>query len=443
MTFVSRARRWLLLIVEYLGAQVAVRAISAASALLLINILPIQEYGIYTLFLASLTFLTGFSDFGATGSLLYFWRRANNRISIFAAYLQAVFRFRKLLFIGGALLSLIYIYGIARSKNYDEIEIAVGTGLMVIASWYMITTGTWLFAFRIIGRFRQSYVVEGAGEFAKLIIILLLWVINVRYSWAAMGSVLIGAFASASLAGYFSKRPNIIHKAHGVRMSHFADRAVWAQTVATMPWAIFFAVQGPLVVWLAATFGSVQNLAEVGALGRLGAIIGLISGFTISVFVPKLSNIQNDVKYFGYYITWLGVLFFIGSTLLIILWYWPKILLVLLGNQYKGLHVELFVAAVTAVVMTFEYFAGAINRARGWVAGQIVRISIIVLGQVISVAFLDFEFTADLLYFGLVTAILAMIVQLGFNFSGFLKIYLDFKNSKLSQKNSAKKRETE
>lgn len=419
MSFVSKARSWLLLVSEYAGVQIAVKALSAVGALLLINILPVEEYGVFTLLLATLTFLVSFSDFGATGSLLYFWRRAKKKVRIFSIYVHAVFRIRRSLFIGSAALSLIYLLGIYYFKQYDIVGIAVGSGLMILATWHLIQAGTWVYVFRVENHFKQSYVVEVAGELTKLIAVLLLWGTGFMYGWAAMACVLAGAYVSAKVASLFSGKGNTVKQVHGDRVMRIADGAVKGQVIPTIPWTIFFAVQGPLVAWLAATFGTVRSLAEVGALGRLGAIIGLISGFTISVFVPKLTHVHQEDLYLKYYLGWWLVLFGIGSILLGLIWIWPSVLLMLLGKQYKGLQIELFIAAATSVFMTFEYYAGAINRARGWIKGQALRIAVIVVGQVAMVPFLDFQLTADLLVFGLGTAILAMLVQLGFNVAGF------------------------
>src|SRR5262245_18549070 len=61
-------------------------------------------------------------------------------------------------------------------------------------------------------------------------------------------------------------------------------RKVLRYMLPTLPAAAYFAVQGPLVVWLSATFGGARNIAEVGALGRLGLVVGLFSGLTGTVF---------------------------------------------------------------------------------------------------------------------------------------------------------------
>lgn len=422
MSSFSIIKKWILIASEYAGAKFIIKGVSAGGAFLLINILPIEEYGVYTLFLATLTFLNGFSDFGATNSLLYFWRRAKKRGYIFSNYLNSVFRLRRSLFLGSAVLSLFYLLGITYVKKYEELSMVLGSVLMVAAAWSLMISATWAHVLRIENRFRQSYAVEAAGELAKLVAVMILWLFGLKYSWAAMSCVLVGALISSKVSKMYADSRVATGMVLDAREVRKVDRVVCGQVIPTIPWTIFFAVQGPLVAWLAAVFGTVSNLAEVGALGRIGAVIGLISGFTVSVVVPKLSHVDEEMKYLRYYVVWSGILLITGVVMLMAIWKWPDTILLVLGDQYKGLHIELLIASATAVIMTFEYFAGAVNRSRGWIHGQSIRIGIIVLGQLAMAVVLDFKTTIDLLFFGFGTAVLAMLVQVGFNVVGFSRI---------------------
>ena len=48
------------------------------------------------------------------------------------------------------------------------------------------------------------------------------------------------------------------------------------------------------MIWLAATFGGTTNLAQVGALGRLGLLVGFFSNLGQVVFLPKLVQIADE-----------------------------------------------------------------------------------------------------------------------------------------------------
>ena len=52
-----------------------------------------------------------------------------------------------------------------------------------------------------------------------------------------------------------------------------------------------------MIVWLAATFGGTRDIAEVGALSRLGLLVGIFSSLTGVVFLPRLAHVTDDRLY--------------------------------------------------------------------------------------------------------------------------------------------------
>jgi O-antigen/teichoic acid export membrane protein len=416
----GRLKRWLLLASQYAGAQLGIRAISSIAALLLVHLLSVQEYGIYTLLLANLTFLVGVSDFGATGSLMYFWRRSKARAAVFSSYLGAVFRLRQSLFLISAVGSLAYLVIISSLGKYELRTLAYGTSLMLAGTWFLIQVGTWLAVFRIQGRFTESYLVEATSEFVKLAGVATMWLAGFHSSTFAMATMLMGAIGAAWMIHRMNPATAGQVKAQGTSTERkLVKRAVLGQVLPAAPWTLFFVAQGPLIAWLAAGFGSVQNLAELGALGRISALIAMVSGFTIGVLIPRLSNVHDERTYFRYYVLWWVVLLAFGSLVLGIAWISPKYVLWLIGHQYSQLRTELALSLLTALVMTLEWYAGGINRARGWMGGQALRISVVLLGQAAMTPFLDFGRTVDLLMFSLGTAMLMLTVQLAQNLIGF------------------------
>jgi hypothetical protein len=185
-----------------------------------------------------------------------------------------------------------------------------------------------------------------------------------------------------------------------------------------LPGLIHFALQGPLVAWLAAYYGSVVNLAEVGALSRLGVLIGVIAGFTSTVFVPRLVAISDEAIFLRYYLLWWLVIIALGSVIMLAVTIFPEALLFLLGDAYSGLHTELIVMAATAVVWTWNGYVFGVNRARGWVKNQAYIVLVLIVGQLTMFVYLDFSTTLGVLLFGLGTGFIWLFYQLLLNVVG-------------------------
>ena len=188
------------------------------------------------------------------------------------------------------------------------------------------------------------------------------------------------------------------------------------------PSAAYFSIQGPLTVWLSAYFAGTQSVAEVGALGRLGLIFGLLSGFIGAVLIPRLSVVTDDAHYLRRYLQFWLVLAAFGAGVVALALAVPHWLLWLLGDAYSGLRDGVLVVAVTAVLTSWGGYVVGINNARGWVRLQPVAVAIFAAIQVTLVAVLDLSSTIGVLYYGLWSSLAGLLLQATINVVGFLAL---------------------
>jgi branched-subunit amino acid transport protein len=289
-----------------------------------------------------------------------------------------------------------------------------------LAAWSAIQSGIISYVLKLEQRFRQAYAVELSNEGIKLLAVGLIWILGFTTALAGMTSVALGALVAAFLATRllgqrFAK--GVIPKQ---RKDHHSSRVLLGQIMPILPGTIHFTLQGPLIAWLAAYYGSVMNVAEVGALGRIGALIGVISGFTGTVFVPRLLAISDEALFLKRYLHWWLVMLTFGGIMMLAVLAFPEVLLYLLGGSYSGLHTELVISAATAVIATWGAFSWHINRARGWVKYQPYRLPVILAGQIPMVIALDFATTRDVLLFSLGSMSLDVLFQTLISVFGFL-----------------------
>lgn len=413
-----RAVPLLRLATEYTAAHMAARLLAAVSGLLLVRLLPVGEYGFYTLVLSAFTFICTFSDLGATETLSFFRWRARKKNKPWVQYFHAVMRFRRMVFSFGFAAGTAFIFYTARHLDENLQNIFAGILLMGLGAWFSIQTGIVSYVLKLEQRFRQAYTLELGNEGIKLLVVVLIWLLGIATALAGMTAVVLGALAAATLAKVLWKtkpEPTQILTRH----SRKTTRILLNQVVPTLPGAIHFSLQGVLVTWLAAHYGSVTNVAEVGALGRLGVLISIVAGFTSSVFIPRLIVITDEALFLKRYLSWWLVLGLMGGSIILLVWIFPKELLFLLGESYSGLHKELLVVTATAVAGAWGGFAFNINRARGWVKYQPYSILFIIIGQIILFLVLDFSTTYGIVQFGLGTFLVGLSYQVLLNTQGF------------------------
>lgn len=417
----KRASPLLRLASEYTAAHMGTRILAALSGLMLVRLLPVNEYGFYTLGLTAFSFICVFSDLGATETLSFFRWRARKKNKSWVPYFHAVMRFRRTVFLFGFITSAAYIFYTSRHFGEDTPTILAGIVLMGLSAWFAIQSGIISFVLKLEQHFRLVYLVELSNEAIKLLSVSMIWMLGFSTALAGMSSIAFGSVAAAALAFGLLRKNKVLNVRPSTQGSRRTNRVLMGQIVPTFPGAIHFAIQGLLVTWLAAYYGTVVNVAEVGALGRLGVIISVISGFTGSVFVPRLIAITDETLFFKRYLLWWLIMAVLGGAILLAVWIFQKEFLYLLGGSYSGLHEELLISSLTAVIGTWGGFAWNINRARGWIKFQPYSVAVIGLGQVVMFFIIDLSDTEGVLLFGMGTVLLGAVYQIFQNAIGFNK----------------------
>ncbi len=416
----ARLRPLVRLASEYTTAQLTTRALAAISGLLLVRALPVNEYGYYTLFLAAFTFICTVSDLGVTETLSYFRQRAAGRNRPWTPYIAAVIKFRRTVFMVGFAVSAAYLLHVSLQLGKAP---SVALGAVVVAglsAWFAIKSSIVIYTLKLQQRFRAAYAVEVCSEGCKVLVVGTVWLVGLTSAFAGMVSVAIGAMVAAGIGASLLGHPMAEAGSALRRRAQRRKRLLLGQVGPVLPGTIHFALQGPLIAWLAAHYASVVNLAEVGALGRLAVIIGLVAGFTSTVFMPRLISIGDEALFRKRYLQWWLVMLVYGATMMVAVAMLPRTLLWLLGDSYRGLENELMIAAATAVVGTWGAYSWHVNRARGWTRYQPLRVPVMVLGQVLMFVMLDLSTTQGILLFSLWSMALDLCFQTLISIVGLL-----------------------
>lgn len=420
---VRRAAPLLKLAREYTAAHILARLMAAISGLILVRLLPVNEYGLYTLALTAFTFICTFSDLGATETLSFFRWRALKRNKPWVQYFHAVVRFRKTIFLFGFVAASLYVIASGRRVGTDWFPLLAGVLLMGLGAWFAIQSGINTYVLKLEQRFRAAYAVDISTEGVKLLGAGLIWLLGLTTAIAGMVSIAVGALVAALLSYKLLDQTGRAHIQTTRRRADKNRRLLLSQILPTLPGSIHFALQGVLVAGLAAYFGTIENVAEVGALGRLGVLIGIIAGFTGSVFVPRLLAITDEKVFLRRYLQWWLTIIAFGLILLAAVAVFPNEVLWLLGGNYSGLYQELLISAATAVVASWLSYSFAINRARGWMRFQQYSVPYIVVGQIVLLMLLDMSSTSGVLWFAFGSIGVGFTYQLILNIAGFRMSY--------------------
>ncbi len=374
--------------------------------------MPVSWTTVYTLAFSVITFFNFITDLGSSTSLVYFFHRTAKEGEDFQPYFRAVLSLRRAVFLLGAAGVLVLFPRIAAAKGYGLAEALLVTGGIVLCVWFQIASSLRILALRLADRYGASYRAELAGGFTRLGIAALL-VVSVLKSWLGVLASAAGSAVVTLLA-----RPVTVPASAPIDLRPY-QRRVLRYLLPTLPSALYFAIQGPLTVWLAATFGVTRNIAEVGALGRLGLIVGIFSSLTGVVFLPRLARITDDRLYRRRVVQFGVSLASVALAMLAAAAIAPDLFLLLLGKNYAGLHRELLLVVAGAGVSLIDGYLVSVNLARAWTRWQGLAVASLVAVQAVLVALLPLSATAGVLTFNLLSGVAAFggqlaIVTLGF-----------------------------
>jgi O-antigen/teichoic acid export membrane protein len=406
---------------EYAGAQAVIQFLGIASGLLIVNFLPVREYALYALALSVLTFLSVFSDLGLSGALLFFRRETRKTHAAFFPYINATLRIRRGLLLAGAAVAVTFVFVIGSGRGFDSSHLAAVSVATVVVVWFQVSASIGLLMLRLEAMYRESYLAEGLGNAVRLLGVGAMVASSALFAWVAMLPGLAGAIATNAVA---RRSLNMAGEHSGVN-SHAAAsppyRDLMRYILPTSVSTAYYSIQAPLVIWLSAVFSGTETIAEVGALGRLGAVMGLVTGFMGTVLFPRLAAVTDDALYLRRFLQfWVVLIAFsvvvVGCAIAV-----PKWFLWLLGSSYSDLSEGFVIVTITSVLGTWGGYVVSVNNARGWVRPQPVLVAVYAAIQIALIAILDLGSTIGVLGFGLLSSVAGLVLHSGVSAVGFLR----------------------
>jgi O-antigen/teichoic acid export membrane protein len=373
----ASVRRWSKILAQFLSVQILVQVLSLLTGILLVRTLSQREYAFFTLANSLQATLIMLADVGISTALMATGGKVWEDRHRFGQLIQTGLQLRRNL----ALLSLIAVVPITGwlfFKNGAGWTYTLLLGSVVLlGAFFRLTNDVLIVVPRLQGRVDRLQNVElmsGGFRFATLGIACLTFV-------NATLAVLLNSLA-LGIQGRALRR----WAAEGADLK--ADvNAEDRQTILSVirqqaPNTIFYCVQGQLTVFLISVFGRTQNIAEVGALGRLGVLFALVSSVMAGIVQPRFSRAQDGKTLRKIYVLTLLGYAALSLGIMALALALPDAFLWILGEQYRHLRGEVGTMALSAVIAGGTGILYGMNTARAWMKGAWISIPVVILAQI-------------------------------------------------------------
>jgi O-antigen/teichoic acid export membrane protein len=409
----SRGATFLKGVGVFSAVQAATQVLAMLAGLLWVRVLSREEFALYALCGSAIALSAVLSDLGAGSSLQYFFRRGKGETAVVTPYVDAIRRLRALLAAGVAPVTAAVLLTGAETGRSLTLVLVLAVVLVpatVVAQHENSVRWTVL---RLSGRWSPVYRAELTQAALRLVGV---GVVVATRTTSALAAVIANLVATI---GVLPLVAGAVPPGVGSAASHRAEVRAYLKPL--IPDTAYFALQGQLVLWIAAFFGSVQQVADVGALARLGLLLSVPQSLAVSYFVPKLAGIHDERRFLHGTVRYGGFLLLIALALIGLVAWRPAAVLSILGASYLALDREVLAILLTGILSLLGAYVAQVNRSRAWTAGLWRVILAAVSAQLVYAAAIPLESTLAMLGLGLTAAAVLLTGHLSMAITGFLR----------------------
>lgn len=388
-------------------------AVAGIAGLLIVNLLPKDQYAVYTFLLACMTLMAGISELGLSHCVLpVVGQRAGDAHWVVGVCHQ-IFRRRWMLLALGIVLVLPYGYYTARQHGWLAPSYALAAALLLGVVLLTLRDSYLHTVFLVLGHVGTLNRTALAMHSARFLLVAAVLFLPLR-AYAVAGLFAATGF-SLLVAIRLQTRALTTHRIEDWRLDAGERRAVDREALRIalplVPSAIFFQVQGVVTVLIVSVFGTSDMMAEVGAFGRLAMILVVLDRVSNMLLFPAIARAPAGprlvVQLLRVHGAYLGLMLLIFLSALV----WPRAWMILLGRQYEAQTPYLWIAVGSFILMSASGFAFRTLTGRGATTRQWITIPIVLVVQIAFIAWVGVDSLPLVLAFNLVTSLVHFVYQ--------------------------------
>lgn len=391
-------------ILHHLSGQGLVLFVNVAVGVLFVRWLPIEAYGFYILGTVLQAVACAFSDFGITNGMNILVARNQSDRRAQAAILLAAWKFRKKL-IPVALLSALLLAGFLLDVQVlGAIQMGGIVGIAIVSGILqskLNISKSLLNASHDAGGLLRVGLAECCTRMA--LVPACLWFPAAGTALAVNAIALLVAWGYIARYSPESSAPAVDAEAFGEQIKGFVTPL--------MPSVVYSVIQGHLGVCILGFVGATGMVAETGALGRLGQLIGIILVLNPFWVQPYFARIDCTRRLGADIVRVVAILIGGGGALVFSSCVYPEVWLWLLGDNYSSTTRELPWAVLSAVTNCANSVLYTIVLARNVTRGQTWCVTLGAGFQVLYVGLVGVNSTIDALLLGMLPAFGSILVQ--------------------------------
>ncbi len=399
--------RWMPLIFHFLGGQAIVQIINLCTALLVLRLLPINEYSLYIIANFFLNIGSSGSDLNLSTALSCFGARLVDEQVRLSGLFSLIVSIRKKLFIVMILVIVLTTPFMIQSHDLQPVIIISLLIPILFTTWFQQKLTLRTMVLNIHHDSKSLFQSAVTGSIIRLALTYFFC-----SNWPHAIVAVICTLISTCTASWIAKIKCKLYIDERIKADKTQKENVKNFIYPLIPAAIYFTFQGQISIFLISIFGSSNAIAEVGALTRFGQVfsfLGILNGF---LFQPAFSRINKKTDFIikTLLVTFLLIVGF--SLTLYSAWLLPDWWLLLLGKNYANMQDEVLLAVGGPIASFFYGFFFTILTARAFTQGQYWYVIATLVVQVTFISLIGIDTTHKALQLNLANSLATVIVEI-------------------------------
>ena len=387
------------------SAQLIVQAVGFACGILIVRLLPVQEYAFYTLANTMLGTMTILADGGISTGVMAQGGKVWQDKTKLGIVLATGLDLRRKFAIGSLVISVPILFYLLM-HNGASVLMASLIAMALIPAFYAALSDSLL---EIVPKLHQTILPLQKNQVAVGIGRLLLSALTmVVFPWAFIAVLVAGI---PRIWGNMQLRKIVYGLADQKQQPDKEIRTeILTLVQRIMPTSIYYCVSGQITIWLISVFGNTTSIAQLGALGRLSMLLSLFSVIITTLVVPRFAKLaSNKIILIKRFFQIMGVALVLLASIVLFVYLFPLPILWLLGDGYKGLPFELFLSVIGSCIALLSGIAFSLYSSRGWAMPPLILISINIIAVISFASILDLSSLKGILFLNIGVSAIALL----------------------------------
>jgi len=389
------------------GAESFGVAVGGIAGLLIVNVMPKDQYAAYTFLVACMTLILGVTDLGLAHCCLPIVGQRNRDVPWIVGACQQVFRKRWLLLALGLVIVVPYWFQSSNQHGWWGGGYLLASALVVSVVLFNLREH---YANTVLLILSHISALNRIGFTANLVRLGFIGVVLLlpMTSWSIAG--ILAATAAASFVSVMLYRKQFkAMEIPDTKLDAEDAKRVDAQILQiakplVLP-AIFYQVQGVITVFLVSLFGTSTMMAEVGAFGRLAMVLMVVDRVTNILLFPAIARAPQGARLRSILLQSHAAYLAMMALVLLTAVFFPHYWILLLGEQYRSMEPLVWMVFLSSILANASGFAFRTLAVRGATAGQSFSILATLAVQVLYLWLVGVSDLRSVLGFGIATSV--------------------------------------